>query len=76
MPKAYVLVNVDAGSDKEVFKALQNIDGIVESHITLGAADLIVEIDNKDPDIIHQIIYEKIRKIDQVRSTQTMTVVE
>lgn len=49
MPKAYVLVNVDAGSDKEVFKAIQNIDGIAESHITLGAADLIVELTAKVP---------------------------
>jgi len=76
MPKAYVLVNVDAGSDEEVFKAIQNMSGIMESHIVLGAADLIVEIDARDPEAVRQIIYEKIRKIPQVRSTQTMTVVK
>lgn len=76
MPKVYVLINVDAGSDEEVFKALQNIPGINESHIVLGAADLIVEIEAGDQEAIRNIVYEKIRKIDQVRSTQTMTVVE
>jgi DNA-binding Lrp family transcriptional regulator len=76
MPKAYVLVNVDAGSDEEVYRALQNIPGISEWHIVLGAADIIVEIDTGDPEAVHNIIYEKIRKIQQVRSTQTMTVVK
>ena len=76
MPKAYVLVNVDAGSDDEVFKTIKNIDGIGESHIVLGAADIIVEIESGDPETVREVIYEKIRKIPQVRSTQTMTVVE
>jgi DNA-binding Lrp family transcriptional regulator len=79
MPKAYVLVNVDAGSDDEVFKAIKaikNMDGIGESHIVLGAADIIVEIESGDPQTVREVIYEKIRKIPQVRSTQTMTVVE
>lgn len=76
MPKVYVLVNVDAGSDEEVYKVIKNIAGIAESHIVLGAADLIVEIEAADPEAVRHIIYEKIRKIPQVRSTQTMTVVE
>lgn len=76
MPKAYILVNVDAGSDEIVFQALKNIEGISESHIVLGAADLIVEIEDSDPESLRSIIYDKIRKIDQVRSTQTMSVVE
>lgn len=76
MPKAYVLVNVDAGSDEEVYKVIKNTAGIAESHIVLGAADIIVEIDAPDPEAVRHIIYEKIRKIPQVRSTQTMTVVE
>jgi len=76
MPKAYVLVNVDAGSDDEVFKTIKNIDGIGESHIVLGAADIIVEIESGDLETVREVIYEKIRKIPQVRSTQTMTVVE
>ena len=74
MPKAYVLIHVDAGSDEKVFKALKKINGITESHIVLGAADLIVEIESRDPKVVRKIIYEKIRKIPQVRSTQTMTV--
>ena len=76
MSKAHVLVNVDAGSDEEVFKAMKNMAGVQKSHIVLGAADIIVEIDAGEPDAIQQVIYEKIRKIPQVRSTQTMIVVK
>lgn len=76
MPKAYVLVNVDAGSDKEVLKVLRALEGVLESHIIFGAADLIVEIDSNDTAVIHDIVYEKIRKIPEVRSTQTLTVVD
>lgn len=76
MASAYVLINVDAGSDDKVANALRTIEGITKAHVVLGAADIIVEIDSKDPEVIHDIIYEKIRKIPEVRSTQTMTVVK
>jgi DNA-binding Lrp family transcriptional regulator len=76
MASAYVLINVDAGSDDKVANALRKIEGITKAHVVLGAADIIVEIDSKDPEAIHDIIYEKIRKIPEVRSTQTMTVVK
>jgi len=76
MASAYVLINVDGGSDDKVANALRKIEGITKAQVVLGAADIIVEIDSKDPEAIHDIIYEKIRKIPQVRSTQTMTVVK
>ncbi len=76
MGKVYVLISVDAGSDEKVLRALEGIGGIEESHIVLGGADLMVEMEAGDMESIRNIVYEKIRKIPEVRSTQTMSVVK
>ena len=76
MAKVYVLISVDAGSDEKVLRGLEGIGGIEESHIVLGGADLMVEMEASDMEAIRNIVYEKIRKIPEVRSTQTMSVVK
>ena len=76
MAKVYVLISVDAGSDEKVLRALEDISGIEESHIVLGGADLMVEMEASNLESIRNIVYEKIRKIPEVRSTQTMSVVK
>ena len=76
MAKIYVLISVDAGSDEKVLRALEDIGRIEESHIVLGGADLMVEMEAGDMESIRNIVCEKIRKIPEVRSTQTMSVVK
>lgn len=71
-----MLVNIDAASDEDAFQVIKNMADIEEFHIVLGAADIIVEIDVRDPNAVQNVIREKMRKIPKVRSTQTITVVK
>ncbi|MFQ5940248.1 MAG: Lrp/AsnC ligand binding domain-containing protein [Nitrososphaerales archaeon] len=70
------MVNIDAASDEDAFQVIKNMADIEEFHIVLGAADIIVEIDVRDPNAVQNVIREKMRKIPKVRSTQTITVVK
>ena len=45
MPKAYVLVNCDIGSEETVVSQLKEIDLVKEVHGTFGAYDIVVLVD-------------------------------
>lgn len=82
MPGAYVLINVESGTEDRVLKAIKNIvdpDGIVaveESYISYGVYDLIVKIRSESMEELKEIVSYKIRQISNVRSTLTLMLVE
>jgi hypothetical protein len=48
MATAYVLMNCDVGSERNVISSLNAIDGVVESHGTLGLYDIVAKVESKD----------------------------
>jgi len=73
MTKAYVLMNCDLGSEKQVISNLKSIEGVKEAHGTLGLYDIIAQLESTSEDNIQQIITEKIRKMARIHSTMTLT---
>ena len=73
---AYVLINVELGAEEEVKKALEQIEGVKEASIVYGVYDLVVKIEAPDIDKIKEIVTWRIRRLERVRSTLTMIVVE
>jgi len=73
MAKAYVLMNCNLGSEKEIITTLEKIEGIKEVHGTLGMYDIIAQIESENEEKIREIITETIRKIPKIRSTMTLT---
>ena len=76
MAEAYVLVNCDLGAEDEVISGLKQIDQVKEVHGTFGAYDIIAKIQAESADKLREAITWKIRKMDKIRSTLTLTVVE
>ena len=76
MAEAYVLVNCDLGAEDEVIGGLKQIDQVKEVHGTFGAYDIIAMIQAESADKLREAITWKIRKMDKIRSTLTLTVVE
>lgn len=76
MAKAYVLINVELGAEEEVKKALEQIDGVKEANIVYGVYDLVVKIEAPNIEKIKEIVTWRIRRLERVRSTLTMIVVE
>jgi DNA-binding Lrp family transcriptional regulator len=76
MPTAFVLVNAEIGSENEVLKALKKVDGVQEAHTVYGVYDIIAKIGADSIDKLKEIVTWRIRRLDKVRSTLTMIVIE
>ena len=76
MAEAYVLVNCDLGAEDDVIGGLKQIEHVKEVHGTFGAYDIIAMIQAESADKLREAITWKIRKMDKIRSTLTLTVVE
>ncbi len=76
MPTAYVLLNCDLGSENEIIKKIKQVPEVIEVNGVFGVYDIIVRVSSDDMDKLREIITWNIRKIDKVRSTLTMIVIE
>lgn len=76
MTIAYVLINVRSGAEEEVMDSLKSVSNISEAYVTYGTYDVLVKIDSETLDKIKETVDLKIRKLDKVRSSVTMIVME
>ena len=76
MPKAYVLFGVSSGSEDQVLKDAQKVEGVKEVNISYGVYDLVVKIETDSMDHLKELITRHLRRIDNVRSTLTLILTE
>ncbi|HKZ43329.1 MAG TPA: Lrp/AsnC ligand binding domain-containing protein [Candidatus Hodarchaeales archaeon] len=76
MPGAYVLINAEVGAEEAVLEQIKRIPSVKEAYIVYGVYDLVVRLESNDMTALKDEITEKIRKIDLVRSTLTMILIE
>ena len=76
MPTAYVLINCDLGSEDDIIKELKKLPEVVEVSGVFGVYDIIVRIHSDSMDKLREVVTWNVRRIDKVRSTLTMMVIE
>jgi DNA-binding Lrp family transcriptional regulator len=76
MPKAYVLFNVESGSEDNVLKQLRSVSNVEEAFVSYGVYDLIIRIKADTMEELKDSISHKIRNIKQVLSTLTLILTE
>ena len=76
MPTAYVLINCDLGSEDDIIKELKKLTEVVEVSGVFGVYDIIVRIRSDSMDKLREVVTWNVRRIDKVRSTLTMMVIE
>jgi len=76
MPMAFVLINAEIGSEEEVLKELKKVEGVVESFVVYGVYDVVAKIRADTMDRLKDIVTWHVRRLNKVRSTLTMIVVE
>lgn len=76
MPAAFVLINAEIGSEDEVLKQLKTLPNVKESYVVYGVYDIVAKVTADTMDKLKEIVTWKIRRLDKVRSTLTMIVVE
>jgi DNA-binding Lrp family transcriptional regulator len=76
MPTAFVLINTEIGSEADVLKDLKKVEGVEEANAVYGVYDIIARVKADTMDRLKEIVTWKVRRLDKVRSTLTMIVVE
>lgn len=76
MPSAFVLVNADIGSEEEVLRDLEPISEVKEAHMVYGVYDIIARVETETMQDLKDVISARIRRLDNIRSTLTMIVVD
>jgi DNA-binding Lrp family transcriptional regulator len=76
MPRAYVLFNVESGSEDSVLKQVKSLGSVEESYISYGVYDLVIRIKADTMEELKDLVTYKIRTIKQVRSTLTLIQME
>ena len=76
MAIAYVLINADVGKENEVLKALKEIPAVNESYFVYGVYDVVAKIETTDVRELKEVVVTQIRRLEYVRSTLTMIVME
>jgi len=69
----FVLMHVLPLHEYEVFNKLSKLHEVIELHPLFGEYDLIAKIEAKDYESIGQIIIHKIKTIDGITDTKTLT---
>jgi DNA-binding Lrp family transcriptional regulator len=75
MVKAFVMLHVDLGCEKDVLKELRRVNGVVEAYIVDGVYDAVVVLEAKGLEELKKLI-SKVRGMNNVQSTLTMIAVE
>lgn len=76
MPMAYVLINADLGAEESLTKELRSIPNVTEVYVVYGVYDVVAKVEASTMEKVKETITWKIRRLDKVRSTLTMIVVE
>jgi len=76
MPKAFVLINAELGAEDALVKELRSIENVSEVYVVYGVYDIVAKIESDTMDKVKETITWKIRRLERVRSTLTMIVVE
>lgn len=75
MEKAYVLIGCELGAENDIVSKLLEMDKVKDARIVYGDYDIVVEAETETEAQMDNLITKKIRKLDKVRSTMTLGIV-
>ena len=63
MPRAFVLLNVETGSEDNLLRQLKNIDVVEEAYVSYGVYDLIIRVKADTMEVLKDAVTRKIRTL-------------
>lgn len=73
MALGFVLIKISPRREKEVYETLSSIEEVEELYPLFGEYDLIAKIVVKDFEQLSEIVVKKIRAVEGVLETKTLT---
>ena len=76
MALAYILINSELGKEDELIEKLRALHEVREAYAIYGVYDIIVKVKAENQQVLKDVVFTKIRKMDEVRTTLTMIVID
>ena len=76
MPKAFVLMNAELGSEDSLVSELKKLESVEEVYQVYGVYDIVAQVEADTMETVKETITWKLRKLNGVISTLTMIVME
>jgi DNA-binding Lrp family transcriptional regulator len=76
MALAFILINSEIGMENKVSEELKSINEVKVVYVVYGVYDLIARVEADKMDDLKNAISDKIRRLNNIRNTLTMIVVE
>ena len=76
MAKAFVLMNAELGSEDSLVNELKKLESVKEVYQVYGVYDIVAQVESDTMDKVKETITWKLRKLNGVKSTLTMIVME
>jgi DNA-binding Lrp family transcriptional regulator len=76
MPKAFVLMNAELGSEDSLVTELKKLESVKEVYQVYGVYDIVAQVESDTMEKVKETITWKLRKLNGVKSTLTMIVME
>ena len=76
MPKAFVLMNAELGSEDSIVNELKKLEGVKEVYQVYGVYDIVAQVEANTMERVKETITWKLRKLNGVKSTLTMIVMD
>ena len=70
--KAYVLLNSELGQESKIIEALEDVEEITKIYSLYGIYDLIIEMEAETMDKVKEIVFNRVRRLENVKSTITL----
>jgi DNA-binding Lrp family transcriptional regulator len=79
--RAFIYIDVKSGNEKKFLEKLLNFEEVIEAHLIAGQYDVFAVLEFKllgkglflsNQEIISKFVIEKIRKLKEVRNTNTI----
>jgi DNA-binding Lrp family transcriptional regulator len=74
--KAYILIEADPGSSREVAARAQKIDGVKSVAVVTGPHDVIAVVETTDAKALGDLLITKLQKIEGIVTTITDVVID
>ena len=75
MVNAFVMLNVEPGSEEKVMEHLKILDILEEAYISYGVYDIVIKVKADTMEKLKEAITTKIRTTPQVQATLTLIMI-
>lgn len=73
---AYILINTEFESEREVLEAIRKIESVKEAHVVQGVYDIVAKIEVENMNKLKETVNWKLRRLNKVKSTLTMIIMD